>query len=85
MNSKHFKVRLDPKTCELWLTFEKPGHPIRRIKNINNDVMLSFCAEAERHGGSGGLEKDVIFSDGSVLRITIQPVLDEVLPLALVS
>ena len=76
MNPKYLNVRMNPETGDLWLTEERFRKPIRKITNITGHVMLCLCAEANKEGGDRGLSKEVRFSDGSVMRITIENIED---------
>lgn len=72
MNSKNLSVRMDRNTGELWLTEEKYAQPIRRVKNITSQVLLSLCADLTSEGNHSSVVRDVKFNDGTGIRVTVE-------------
>ena len=72
MKADHYKVRIDRNTGEFWLTLEKPRQPVKRIRNITHDVLLSLCADLFAENGVTKVERDIKFADGGVVRMTIE-------------
>ncbi len=72
MNPKHLHVRADRETGDLWLTEERYAKPIRRVKNITAPVLLAMSAELTSVENSPVLTRDVKFSDGTAIRITVE-------------
>jgi hypothetical protein len=72
MNPKHLSVRMDPKTGDLWLTEERFRKPIKRIANITSPVLLALAADIVAEEGTASTTRDVKFSDGHRIRITVE-------------
>ena len=71
MNTKNFGVRMDQQTGDIWLTQEKYAQPVKRLKNITNDVILALAAEIVAVNGTKEATREVRFSDGGAIRLTI--------------
>lgn len=78
MNSKHLSVRMDRTNGDLWLTLEKPYNPVRRVKNITGDVLLALSAEIVSVDGTKEAHRDVEFSDGTKIRLTVTDLTPEI-------
>lgn len=72
MNPKHLMVRMDPKTGDLWLTEERFRKPIKRISNITAHVLLALASDIVAEANTVSTTRDVKFSDGHRIRITIE-------------
>lgn len=72
MNPRNLSVRVDRDTGDLWLTEEKYRQPIRKVANITAPVLLALSAELTAEDGSDSLTRDVRFSDGTAIRVTVQ-------------
>lgn len=71
MKPDHFRMRVNPDDGEIWLTLEKPRHPIKRIRKVTNDVLLALCADLSADGQSQAVERSVKFSDGFRCKIVV--------------
>lgn len=71
MKAKHISVRMDRTNGDLWLTEERLREPVRRIKNITGDVLLALSAEIVSVDGTKEAHRDVEFSDGTKIRLTV--------------
>jgi len=71
MNPKYLNVRVDRHTGDLWLTDERRGKPLRKIANITAPVPLALSAELTSVDNSTELSRDVKFSDGSAIRVSV--------------
>lgn len=71
MNPKHFNIRIDRTTGEFWLVAEKPQTPIRRLRNITSEVLLALCADLFETPGTKEVQRDIKFSDGGLVRLTV--------------
>lgn len=74
LNPKHFHVRANSEDGTVWLTHEKYQHPLVRIKDITNDVLLCLCADLSAGGETQLVERSVRFSDGFVCKVTVEVV-----------
>lgn len=72
MNPKHINVRMCPKTGDLWLTHEKLNKPIKRVANITAHVYLALAADLVLENGTESVSRDIKFSDGKPIRITVE-------------
>lgn len=72
MNPKNLNVRMDRETGEFWLTQEKYRQGVRKITNITQPVLLALCADLFDTPGTKEVTRDVKFSDGSTVRLTVQ-------------
>lgn len=72
VKAKNIGVRMDQQTGDLWLVEERPREPIRRIKNITGDVLLALSAEIVAVEGTKSATREVQFSDGCVIRLTVE-------------
>lgn len=77
MNPKHVMVRMDRETGDLWLTEERYRKPIRKIADITNHVLLALSADLVAEDNTTNVTRDIRFSDGQVIRITIEAITDE--------
>lgn len=77
MNPKHAMVRMDRETGDLWLTEERFRKPIRKVANITNHVLLALSADLVAEDNTTNVTRDIRFSDGQVIRITIEAITDE--------
>ena len=71
MNPSRYAIRTDRATGDMWLIDNRP--PMRRLKNITNDVLLNFCADLV--GGApatASVVREVRFSDGTVCKLTAE-------------
>lgn len=75
MNPKNLRVRLEPKTERLILTEDKAGR-VRRLADIHDHVMLAFAAELTAEENALTLTKEIRFSDGAVIRVSMELVKD---------
>lgn len=67
---KNPEVRIDMQTGAIWLV-DAPRHaPIRRVKDITNDVMFALCAETVFDGIA--VERSIRFADGTRCLVNIQ-------------
>ncbi len=71
MNPKRLHVRVNPESGDLWLTEERLGKPPRRVKNITADVLLAMSAELTSVDESPQLTREIKFSDGMAIRVTL--------------
>lgn len=71
MNPKRLHVRVDRESGELWLTEERLGKPLRRVKNITADVLLAMSSELTSVDNSPQLTREIKFADGMAIRVTI--------------
>jgi len=69
---KNIRLRMDPNDGEIWLVEEKPNMPIRRLKKMTDDVILSLAADVTTVDGTKKTERDIQFSDGHRIRLTIE-------------
>ena len=72
MNPKHFSVRMDRETGEIWLTIEKFQQPVQRVKIITSDVILALAADIVAVDDTRVAVRDLKFSDGSHIRLLVQ-------------
>lgn len=72
MKFKNVRLRLDPNDGEVWLVEEKPLSPIRRLKKVTDDVILALAADVTSVDGTKKTEREVQFSDGHRIKLTIE-------------
>lgn len=72
MNPKHFNIRIDRRTGEFFLVHEKPHSPIRKIRNVTSEVLLALCADLFETENTAAVERDIRFSDGGIVRLTVR-------------
>lgn len=72
MNPKNLNVRMDRETGEFWLTEERYRKPIRKVVNITDKVLLSLCADLFAEPDTKAVTRDVKFSDGGTVRLTVE-------------
>ena len=72
MNPKHFSVRMDRETGEIWLTIEKFAQPVKRVKIITSDVVLALAADIVAVEDTRSACRDIKFSDGAHIRLLVQ-------------
>lgn len=72
MNPKHFSVRMDRQTGEIWLTIEKFAQPVKRVKIITSDVVLALAADIVAIEDTRSACRDIKFSDGTHIRLLVQ-------------
>ena len=72
MKTKNIRLRMDPKDGEIWLVEEKPYQPIRRLKKMTDDVILSLAADVTAVDRTKKTERDIKFSDGHRIKLTIE-------------
>ena len=66
------RVRIDRDTGRLWLTEERYRRPIRRVKDITDDVIFAFGAELTAIEGQDKVVSGFRMSDGVEIRITAE-------------
>lgn len=71
MKPQHFNIRIDRTTGDFWLVIEKPAQPIKRIRNITSEVLLALCADLFETQGTKEVQRDIKFSDGGLVRLTV--------------
>lgn len=74
MNPKHVMVRMDRETGELWLTEERFRKPIKKVANITSHVLLALAADLVAEDRTQNVTRDIRFSDGQAIRITIEDI-----------
>lgn len=74
MNPKHVGVRLHPETGDLWLTEERYRQRPKMVSNINGPVLLALAADMVAVDGTRRQTRDVLFSDGTAIRITVEQI-----------
>jgi len=67
---------MDQKTGELWLTEEKYAQAPKRIKQITGDVILALAADIIAVDDTRMASREVRFSDGVLIRITVEEIKD---------
>ena len=67
---------MHPETGDLWLTEERFRKPVKRIANINHHVLLALAADLTAENGTKTVTRDIKFSDGKAIRVTIEEVED---------
>jgi hypothetical protein len=72
LNPRHFRVRAKREDGTLWLTHEKVGDPVRPVRDITSEVLLSLCADLNGVDGTDKVERSVKFSDGFECIVTVQ-------------
>ena len=81
MNPKYLGVRMDRPTGNIFLVEQKLHQPVKRIKDITQDVLLVFCAELLDADNCVQLTREVRFSDQTAIRITVD-LLEDGAPIA---
>lgn len=73
LNPKHFHLRTKPEDGSIWLTHEKYREPIRPIKDVTDEVLLSLCADLSANEATAQkVERSVRFSDGFECLVTVK-------------
>lgn len=72
MKPKNIRIRMDKDTGALWLVEEAPFKPIRRLRECTGDVLLALSAEIVAVDGTKQAIREVQFSDGAMIRLTIE-------------
>lgn len=78
MKPDHFRIRIDRNTGDLWLTMEKPRQPMKRIAKMTDHILLALCADLFAEDGTKAIERDIKFSDGTAVRLTVSDITDPV-------
>jgi hypothetical protein len=72
MKSKDYRIRVDRRTGEFFLTLEKRNQPMKRLANITEEILLCLCADINADGEGIGTIREIKFDDGSVVRLTVE-------------
>lgn len=75
MKPANLNIRMDPSSGDIWLTEERRNDPrIKRIKNVTQDVLMALCADVTAQDGTKSVSRDIRFSDGMAIRITVEEI-----------
>lgn len=72
MNPNQFRVRMDRTNGNFWLTRERTGRSMERVKDITADILLSLCADLFEKEGTQAVSRDVTFDDGTQVEVIIR-------------
>lgn len=72
MKPKNIRIRMDKDTGNLWLVEEAPYKPIKRLRECTGDVLLALSAEIVAVEGTKEAIREVQFSDGTKIRLTVE-------------
>ncbi len=76
MKAKNIRLRMDRMTGRIWLVEERPNFPIKRLRDATDDVVLSLAADITAEAGTKEVHRDIEFSDGAKIRLTVELVAD---------
>ena len=75
MNPAHYQLRVRPEDGTIMLVLAKPGQPVRRIRDMTEELLLCLCADisaALDHDGTiKSIERSVKFSDGMSCKVNV--------------
>lgn len=77
MKPKNIRLRMDRNNGDIWLVEERPNEPIKRLRNATDDVIRSLCADITAEEGTNKVIREMRFSDGMLIRLTVEAVTDE--------
>lgn len=72
MKPHHLELRVDPETGRIIAVHVQRGKPLRRIKDITDEVLLCLCADLSADNVSKEVERSIKFSDGMICKITVE-------------
>lgn len=76
MKPNQLSIRVNPVDGRIWLAHEPHLKPLRRLRDVTDDVMLALCADLSADEGSRAVERSVKFGDGMRCKITVEMVDD---------
>jgi len=75
MKPANLSIRMDSSSGDIWLTEERRNDPrIKRIKNVTQGVLMALCADIIAKPDTQSVSRDIRFSDGVLMRITVEEV-----------
>lgn len=72
MKPNQLELRVDPADGQIYAVHVQRGKPIRKIKNITDDVLLCLCADLSADNVSKEVERSIKFNDGMICRIVVE-------------
>lgn len=70
-------IRMNPKDGRIWLTEEKYLGVVKPLKDVTKDVLLAMASDIVIEDGNKSVSRDIRFSDGAILRVTVEDVTKE--------
>jgi hypothetical protein len=72
MKPHHLQVRIKQDDKRIWATEERPNQPLRRIRDITNDIAGCYAQILAEDGGDVPVEMWMKFADGVRVKVTIE-------------
>jgi len=71
MKPAHIKLRVDM-DGRIWATHEQPTKPIRRLRDMTDDILLCLCADLSADDANREIQRSVQFSDGRRVVVSVR-------------
>ena len=75
MNPRHYQLRVKPEDGSIWLVLAKPGQPLRRIRDMTDELLWCLCADIsaamDEDGSIKSIERSVKFADGMECQVNV--------------
>jgi len=77
MNPKFLHVRMDKISGDIYLVEERPRKPLRRLKNLTSDIYFVLAADILVEENTKSASREIRFSDGKGIKITVEEIEDD--------
>lgn len=74
MKPNQLEFRVDPNDGRIIAVHIQRGKPIRKIKDVTDEVLLCLCADLSADGKTEEVSRTIRFSDGMVCEVMVKMV-----------
>jgi hypothetical protein len=75
MNPKHYQLRIKPDSGEIFLCLAKPGQPVKRIRDMTEELLWCLCADIfaaiDDNRDVQTIDREVRFNDGMACKVSV--------------
>ncbi|KMS60009.1 hypothetical protein V474_07975 [Novosphingobium barchaimii LL02] len=72
MKPNQLELRVDPADGRIFAVHIQRGKPVRKIKDLTDEISLCLCADLSADNVSKVVERSIQFSDGMVCEISVR-------------